>query len=150
MMFKWIDRLKRVDTLESEVAALTGCLAEAVARIDVETERSRALSDKADLLGDRLSRQNHDLNARLDELTERLARIVTRTDRLEEGKETAMDRVAEAQDRLRSIEEDIGALRVSLLRLDHRFDLHAEDAHKTATALLERIELAKAAIRPQP
>jgi len=85
------------------------------------------------------------LREALERLNERLDRFEERAAETAQTARHANDRTQEAEQRAADERDDLRKLRTSLLRLEHRFQIHAEEAGKTTGALVERIELARIA-----
>lgn len=120
-MMGWLARLRRVDTLDAEVAALRARLNEA---------------DAASALGDRLA-EIHALTLAGHERAAAAAaaladRVATLESQLALSDETATALAAQAK--------EIAALHAQILTLERQFRLQINQADDTARVLLDRIE----------
>lgn len=151
-MFEWITGARRIAALEQQMGELRnelgavrrqgdqlatdlGELRGEKDRLVAEAERSRAQAASIDALSDRLAiLKEHvaadalhasDLQGSLGELARRLAAV-------EQGDAAA----AQAE----ALDNALANFRVALTRIERQVQLHAEEANRTAIALMERIE----------
>ena len=146
MMFGWGAGAKRFERLEQELTALRASLADANARAAIEAERAGATTAMA-ALGERLlelrdialaqSARFVALEAAADRHDARLAALEARPSAPDADVEAAR-REDDAAWRTRQ-ESESGSLRSSLLVLERRVQLDAEEAARTGRALYERI-----------
>ena len=145
MTLRWLERWKRVDALEREIAALRV----ETAALALEAERANARAAAIDALGDRLTTLKDHVAIDVERSTatgRALSALGERIDRIEQRTAAAAaTREGERAEAAKAIDDELASLRVALLRLEQQVRLNAEAADTAVRALLERIELARPA-----
>lgn len=156
-MTSWLKQLKRIEGIDQEIASLRAGLAEMAASAARADQRAAAAEARLEAF--------EDLDQRVARLSDEMARYAGRAQSIAVALASLNERAASVEKRLAAVDasvsgvlEQSGAdgggpsrLDASLLRLEKRLQLHMEESDKTATALLERVELARiAAARSTP